>query len=112
MIYKTRIRIEDFNKDFILESEINDYVNNLNVGDRLQAIIKIVKKGDLEKTDYVNVTGEITDINNALAKEFYSNKDELVKIIVLKPYLEYANIIRSNSYNSNQLCFFSISISS
>lgn len=94
MIYKTIIRIEGFDKNFVLENEIEDYVNNLSVGDRLQSVINVVKKGNLEKTESVIITGEITTINNALAKEFYSNKNELVEVIVLKPYLEYVNIIK------------------
>lgn len=93
MIYKTRIRVEGFDENYILEREIEDCVNNLVVGDKLQSIIKIIKKGHPDDERFVNCTGEIVAINNALAKEFYSNKDELVRIIVIKPYFEcVANI--------------------
>ena len=88
MIYKTRIRIEDFDKNYILENEIEECVNNLSVGDRLQSSIKIIKKGHPENADFIICTGEIVAINNALAKEFYSNKDELIRVIVMKPDLE------------------------
>ena len=96
MDYITRFHLINFKKeDWFILGEINEYVDHININDKLSVKIEVRKCGDKEHVDYPIIEGRVDHISKAIERGFGTGKYQLDTAIGLHIDFETAEYLKS-----------------
>ena len=88
MDYITRFHLINFKKeDWFILGEIQEYVDHININDKLTVKIEVRKCGDKEHVDYPIIEGRVDHISKCVERGFGTGKYQLVTAIGL--YIDF-----------------------
>ena len=95
MDYITRFHLINFKKeDWFILGEIQEYVDHININDKLTVKIEVRKCGDKEHVDYPIIEGRVDHISKCVERGFGTGKYQLVTAIGLYIDFETAEYLK------------------